>query len=173
MKKLIVLCSLFSFSACSTTYYRDETAETVDMNRFMGKWYVIAHIPTFLEKGAFNATETYSLKKNGKIDIDFRFNKDGFDGELKKVPQTGWVFDEKTKAHWKVRPFWPLKFDYLVHYVSDNHDVTMIGVPKHNYLWFMSKTPELDSVERAKMEEMAEALGYDLNELIEIPQKWN
>ncbi len=49
----------------------------------------------------------------------------------------------------------------------------MIGVPKHNYLWFMSKTPELDSVERAKMEEMAEALGYDLNELIEIPQKWD
>jgi len=71
MKKLIVLCSLISFSACSTTYYRDETAETVDMNRFMGKWYVIAHIPTFLEKGAYNATETYSLKKNGKIDIEY------------------------------------------------------------------------------------------------------
>ena len=27
-------------------------AQDVDLQRFMGDWYVIAHIPTFIEKGA-------------------------------------------------------------------------------------------------------------------------
>jgi apolipoprotein D and lipocalin family protein len=31
-----------------------ETVDYVDLQRFMGDWYVIANIPTFLEKNAYN-----------------------------------------------------------------------------------------------------------------------
>lgn len=34
------------------------TVPAVDLNRFMGDWYVIACIPTFIEKGAHNAIES-------------------------------------------------------------------------------------------------------------------
>ena len=34
----------------------------VDLDRFMGDWYVIANIPTFIEKDAYNAIETYRLE---------------------------------------------------------------------------------------------------------------
>jgi apolipoprotein D and lipocalin family protein len=37
------------------------TVNYVDIERFMGPWYVIASIPTVLEKGAHNAVETYTL----------------------------------------------------------------------------------------------------------------
>ncbi|MCU0934385.1 MAG: lipocalin family protein, partial [Thiobacillaceae bacterium] len=37
-------------------------AGPVDLPRFMGDWYVIANIPTFLEKGAHNAVESYRLE---------------------------------------------------------------------------------------------------------------
>lgn len=164
---LLVLLQL----GCSSTFYRNETAEKVDIKRFMGKWYVIAHIPTFLEKGAYNAIEIYSYDAKEKIiDVDFRYNQDSFEGDEKSIPQVGWVYDETTNAHWKVRPFWPLRFDYLIHYVASDYNTTMIGVPDHSYLWFMARTPNLSEKERAKMEEMAEALGYDLGKLREIPQ---
>ena len=44
-----------------------KTVESVNLDRFMGEWYVIAHIPTFIEKNAFNAVESYELNKDGTI----------------------------------------------------------------------------------------------------------
>ena len=42
-----------------------KTVEFVDLERFMGDWYVIANIPTFIEKGATNAIESYKLMDDG------------------------------------------------------------------------------------------------------------
>jgi len=34
-----------------------ETVPYVDLERFMGDWYVVANIPTTIEKGAHNAVD--------------------------------------------------------------------------------------------------------------------
>lgn len=59
-------------SACSTSPPLD-TVDYVDLDRFMGDWYVIAHIPTFIETDAYNAVESYRLEDNGTIDTVFTF----------------------------------------------------------------------------------------------------
>ena len=46
-------------AGCATRGPEMEVVDYVDIERFMGDWYVIANIPTFLEKGAHNAVETY------------------------------------------------------------------------------------------------------------------
>ena len=46
-------------------------AEDVDLGRFMGDWYVIANIPTAIEKGAHNAVESYRLEEDGTIATTF------------------------------------------------------------------------------------------------------
>jgi apolipoprotein D and lipocalin family protein len=66
-----------------------DTVSYVDLERFMGDWYVVANIPTFLEKGAHNALEYYTLNSDGTIAATFRFNKDGFDGPVKTYRPTG------------------------------------------------------------------------------------
>jgi len=48
---------MLMFAACSTTP-DIPVAERVDLERFMGDWYVIANIPTSAEKGAHNAVES-------------------------------------------------------------------------------------------------------------------
>ena len=63
-----------------------QTVEYVDLERFMGEWYVIACIPTPLEKNIFNATETYRLANDGTIATTFTFRKGGFNGPKKRVP---------------------------------------------------------------------------------------
>jgi apolipoprotein D and lipocalin family protein len=67
------------------------TVDYVDLNRFMGEWYVIASIPTFIEKNAFNAIESYQLESDGTVATTFRFNKGSLDGPLKRVPST-WIY---------------------------------------------------------------------------------
>ena len=65
-----------------------QTVEYVDLERFMGKWYVIACIPTPLEKNIINATETYRLVDDGTIATTFAFRKGGFNGPKKKCSDT-------------------------------------------------------------------------------------
>ena len=57
----------------------------VDLERFMGKWYVIASIPTLLERDIFNAVEAYQLMEDGTISTTFKFRKNGFDGQKKST----------------------------------------------------------------------------------------
>ena len=69
------------------------TVENVDLERFMGAWYVIASIPTFIEKDAYNAVESYRLEKNGTVATTFTFNKADFDGKLKTYQPKGFVVE--------------------------------------------------------------------------------
>jgi apolipoprotein D and lipocalin family protein len=139
----------------------------------MKKWYVIAGRFTFLENGAHNAVEEYSWNsEKERINIDFYFNKDSFDGKIKKIPQKAWIQNKETNAHWKVSPFYPLKFDYLIVALADDYSWTAIGVPSQKYLWIMAdhwyfSDKKLDKV-KAKLDEV----GYSTKEITRIPQKW-
>ena len=53
-----------------------KTVPYVDIERFMGDWYVIANIPTFIEKRSTNAIESYYLNKKGEIETTFTFYQD-------------------------------------------------------------------------------------------------
>jgi apolipoprotein D and lipocalin family protein len=65
-----------------------DTVAKVDLPRFMGDWYVIAHIPTFPERKAWNAVESYRLDPDGSVATTFTFREGGFDvGKLRRVPQ--------------------------------------------------------------------------------------
>lgn len=129
-------------SSCSTTKFMD-TATDVKINKFMGPWYVLAGRFTFLEKDVYNAVESYTWnKEEERIDVSFTYNKGSFDGDVKSVPQTAWVENHTTNAHWKVSPFWPLKFDYLILDVAEDYSWTAVGTPNQKYLWIMARDPK-------------------------------
>jgi apolipoprotein D and lipocalin family protein len=65
----------FSLTGCAVDgRKRLDTVSYVDLERFMGDWYVVASIPAFIEKGAHNAVESYALNSDGTIATTFRFN---------------------------------------------------------------------------------------------------
>ena len=46
------------------------TAKSVDLNRYVGRWYEIAKIPNrFLKKCAYGTTAEYSLREDGRVDV--------------------------------------------------------------------------------------------------------
>jgi apolipoprotein D and lipocalin family protein len=94
-----VLAALFvaGCAVSSTTTIRP--VPQVDLQRFMGDWYVIGNIPTRPERDAFNAVESYSLKPDGSIDTRFRYREGGFDGELKTMnPTAPWCPARATRC---------------------------------------------------------------------------
>jgi apolipoprotein D and lipocalin family protein len=173
MKKFIlfIFAVLLNTTLAHAEYFK--TVDYVDTSRFFTKWYVIAGRLTSMEEGAHNATETYTWNaKKKRIDIDFKFRKDDFNGPIKSIPQKGWIHNETTNAHWKVQPFWPLKMDYLVIALDQDYEWTAIGVPNEDYLWIMATTPYMSDEQLSQIIQQLDDLGYSTRSVNRVPQKW-
>jgi len=172
IRTLLAALGAAVLAACSSTVPRAPATVVpqVDLKRFMGDWYVIANIPTFLEKGAHNAVERYTLDADGSIAVNFSFNADGFDGPLKTYTPRGFVLDA-TNAVWGMRFVWPIKADYRISYVASDYSLTVIGREARDYVWIMARTPTIPEAEYQRMVEFVTREGYDVSKLQRVPQR--
>jgi apolipoprotein D and lipocalin family protein len=159
-------------SGCAGNQPPIETVPYVDLERFMGDWYVIANIPTFLEKGAHNAVESYALNDDGTIATTFVFRKDSFDGETKTYSPKAFVTDTESNAIWGMRFVWPIKADYRIAFLDEDYSRTVIARNKRDFVWIMARTPSISDSEYAELVELIESLGYDTSKLRRVPQQW-
>lgn len=158
-------------TGCSTTAKMD-TVDYVDLTRFMGDWYVIANIPTRLEAGAHNAVESYRLADDGTIDTVFTFRKDSFDGREKRYTPRGFIENTETNAEWRMRFVWPFKAEYLIVYLNDDYTHTVVGRSKRDYVWIMSRTPDIEAADYEGILTFLSERGYDTGLIRRVPQKW-
>ena len=172
-KKLLLALFLTGLlSACASKGPEMKTVDYVDLERFMGPWYVIANIPTFLEKGAYNAIETYELNDDGSIGTTFTFRKGGFDGEEKEYNPKGFITDTNTNATWGMRFVWPIKADYRIVYLDDDYSQTIIARQKRDFVWIMARTPEISDSDYERLIAFVESIGYDVSKIQRVPQQW-
>ena len=172
-KNYLLIAILFLIlSACTTHKNELRTVEFLDIEKFMGDWYVIANIPTFLEKDIFNAIEKYSLNSDGTISTEFSFNKGSFEGERKAFNPRGFIKDKNTNALWGMQFIWPIKADFRVVYLSNDHSYTIIGRNKRDYVWLMSRTPLMSESDYSDAISFIEEIGYDISKIAVVPQKW-
>lgn len=179
MKKMVLPLLLLGCLSCSSMSQADKdfgplkTVDYVDIQKFMGPWYVIANIPTFIEKGATNAVETYTWnEKEKRIDVMFKFNADKPNGKLKEYPQKAFIYNKKTNAEWRIQFIWPLKFAYLVIGLDPEYRYTVIGVPDRKNVWIMARTPQMDEALLTKLIGGLQAVGYDTSKIERVPQVW-
>lgn len=147
----------------------------VDLERFSGDWYVLAHIPVtipfFDESDAHDAVETYELTEDGAIDITYRFRQGSFEGDVREMRPSAWVHDTETNAEWRVQFLWPFRAAYLIAALDPDYTRTIIGVPSRDYVWLMAREPVLPDAEYEAMVRETEDLGHDLTQLRKIPQR--
>jgi apolipoprotein D and lipocalin family protein len=167
---LVVACVLTLGGCASTPPIR--TVDHVDLERFMGDWYVIANIPTFIEEGAHNAIESYRLDDDGTIATTFTFRAGGFDGELKRYEPRGFVGDDPSRAVWGMQFIWPFKAEYRIIYLNDDYTRTIIGRSARDYVWIMARSPRIGADEYDAMLQLLAEVGYDVSLVQKVPQSW-
>lgn len=145
------------------------TVDKVDLNRFMGDWYVIASIPTFIEKDAFNAIESYRLDDDGTVATTFKFNKGSFDGPLKKYHPRGYVRDKGSNAVWGMQFIWPFKAEYRIIFLSEDYSQTVIGRTKRDYVWIMAREKTIPADEYEEILKFLQEQNYDIENISEVP----
>ena len=149
-----------------------KTVDYVDLDRFMGDWYVIANIPTFIETGAHNAVESYALEDDGTVATTFTFNADGFEGEIKKYTPRGFIRDRESNAVWGMQFIWPIKAEYRIVYLNEDYSQTIIGRSKRDYVWIMARTPSISEGDYQSMVSLLAEQGYDATRIQKVPQRW-
>lgn len=159
-------------AACGTNMPELKPVDHVDLSRFMGDWYVIANIPTFLEKGAHNAVENYQRNDDGTIATTFTFRDGAFDGKEKTYTPKGFVGDHPSNAIWGMRFIWPFKADYRIIYLDDTYSTTVIGRNKRDYVWLMAREPEMDEKTYQQLMDFIGSVGYDMSKVRRVPQQW-
>lgn len=167
---LVVACVL-TLGACASKP-PIPTVDQVDLERFMGDWYVIANIPTFIEEGAHNAVESYRLDDDGTIATTFTFREDSFDGELQRYEPRGFVGDDPSQAVWGMQFIWPFKAEYRIIYLNDDYTHTIIGRSARDYVWIMARSPQIDADKYDAMLQLLGEVGYDVSQVQKVPQSW-
>jgi apolipoprotein D and lipocalin family protein len=159
-------------TACASSPPTIPPVASVDLQRFMGDWYVIAHIPSLPEREAFNAVESYRLDADGRILTTFQFRKGSFDAPVKTMEPVGRVVAGTNNAVWDMQFLWPIQAEYVIVELSTDYSQTIVGRSKRDYLWIMARTPSLPDAEYAALVAKAKALGYDTSKLRVVPQQW-
>ncbi len=170
--RLVVLGVAMLMAGCGASLPPLKTVERVDLPRFMGDWYVVANIPTWIEEGAHNAVESYRLDPDGTIATTFTFRKGGFDGPRKTYNPRGFVRDRSSNSVWGMQFIWPIKAEYLIIYLNDSYTQTVIGRNKRDYVWIMARTPVIPEPDYRKILEELASAGYDTGRIQRVPQRW-
>jgi apolipoprotein D and lipocalin family protein len=147
-----------------------ETVPHVDLNRYVGKWYEIASFPQWFQKGCVASTATYTLREDGDINVLNECRKGTLDGDFKKAKGKAWVVDRRSNARLKVRFFWPFSGDYWIIDLADNYQFAVVGHPNRNYLWILSRTPQMDPAVYNGILERLKKQQYDVSRLIKTLQ---
>ncbi len=152
------------------------TVESVDLSKYAGKWYEIARYPNrFQKKCVGNTTATYNIKGDDKIEVINECLKKN--GKINKAKGKAKIVDEKTNAKLEVRfaPAWlswlpQVWGDYWIIDLDKDYKYAVVGDPDRDYLWILSRTPEMDSETYQGILERVEKKGFNPSKLIKTPQ---
>ncbi len=134
MRKFLFLIILINVSLKA-----HKVIDNLNLEKFMGKWYVISLIPNYFEKGAENAYDYYELNDDGTINITYKATRNG---KIKTLRQKGIVSSE-SNARWKIKflkPFIPFfKAPYEVIILDSDYTYMAVGYPNNDYGWIMAR----------------------------------
>ena len=169
---LLIIYSLFLLGCAGNKMQSIPTVKQVDLPKFMGDWYVIAAIPTMIETQSYNAIENYKLNADGTIATTFTFYKSAFDGPFKTYQPKGFVTPNSGNALWGMQFIWPIKAEYRITYLDEAYQRTIIARNARDYVWIMSRTPQITDAQYKEMTDLIAAYGYDMTKLRKVPQNW-
>jgi apolipoprotein D and lipocalin family protein len=147
-----------------------DVAPQVDLTRYAGKWYEIARLPNrFQRVCASDVTATYTLRPDGRIAVLNECRQ--ADGRRKSAKGTAWVADARgPNTKLKVTFFWPFRGNYWIIDLDPEYRWAVVGEPGRDYLWILSREPQLDTALYQQIVERAKQQGFDTAELLKTRQ---
>jgi len=171
MRTVLAGITALALSGCTGVPEGIEPVTGFDTQRYLGTWYEIARLDHSFEEGLSNVSARYTLNDDGSIEVINR----GYDAEAGKWKEADgravFVRGENT-GHLKVSFFGPFYASYVVFELDqENYSYAYVTGYDRDYLWFLSRTPEVSDEAMQAFKDRARAEGFDLSELILVEQE--
>jgi len=177
LRLVILLIALFAIVFMSTScsnQFRDKMlkhVQPIDIERYSGTWFEIARFPHRFEKDLVGVTATYTVLPNGRIEVINKGFKNSLNGVEKIAIGKAKPAADPDFGHLKVAFFWIFYADYLVLELDqENYSYALVGTSTPNYLWILSRTPQMEAETLEMLKAKASQLGYDLEKLEMVEQ---
>ena len=175
MKKAIktLLCCLpFMGAACSTP---DDLVTTTEpqlaLEKYVGKWYEVARFDHRFERDLVGCTAEYSINDDGTIRVLNAGYKKSLDGEYKESEGKARRPDDNVPGQLEVSFFLWFYSEYNVMELANDYRYALVGSKTGDYLWILSRTPQLQPADKDYLLTQAAARGYNTDNLIWVTQK--
>jgi apolipoprotein D and lipocalin family protein len=171
MNKLLSCCFLLialGFTSMNSLH-ATETSAPVDLERYMGRWYVIANIPYFPERGKVATYDEYKLRADGRIDNIFGFKK-SFDKKEKQWKALATVKPDTGNRRWTIKFFGMLNADYEILEIAPDYSWVLVGHPKREMGWVMARDAKMDAAQYDELLKKFENYQYKMSDFKRIPQ---
>ncbi len=153
VKALLLMIALFAAPPAR--------AGGIDLPRYMGTWHEIAYIPNFAQKGCTDTAVHYRLRGSGGFDLVNACWK----GDAYK-PFRGKATPAGTGERFQIKILWFFKADYWIVDVDSDYRWALVGTPKRDQLWVISRDPVLDPALYEEILSRARAKGFDTGKLV-------
>ena len=166
MKKMITLSVLLCLlTGCSKLTVDNSVVTDFDLNRFLGSWYEIARFDHSFERDMQQTKALYTLQRDGTVKVLNTGMKDGEESQAK-----GRAKLTDTPGHLRVSFWGPFYSDYRIMLLDSDYQYALVGSGSDDYLWILSRTPQISGETKDKILAEAQRRGYDTGNLIWVDQ---
>ncbi len=149
-----------------------EPVETLDLEDYQGVWFEVARLNHSFEEGLSNVTATYRIQQDGSVRVINRGYSDS-EGKWEEAIGRAVSIGEDETGHLKVSFFGPFYASYVVFYLSSDRQEAYITGFNRDYLWFLSRTPDVSDQQISRFKAYAREQGFNLEDLIIVDQSRN
>jgi apolipoprotein D and lipocalin family protein len=170
MKRFVILLAL-ALAGCGATPAGPpvQTVPAVDLSRYAGTWYEVARFPTRFQDSSSrrceDVTATYAPRPDGQVGVVNRCRNALAGGEVIEATATAYAVEGSGNSRLRVTFFWPFYGDYWVIGLDPDYRWAVVGAPGRDYLWILSRTPQMAPGDYAEAVARARAQGFEVARL--------
>jgi apolipoprotein D and lipocalin family protein len=171
-RKMVMSAFVFSIavfnSGCTGVPDGLTTVSEFELDRYLGTWYEVARLDHRFERGMSDVTANYSMRDDGGVSVVNR----GFEepkGEWTSANGKAYFVGDSDVGELKVSFFGPFYGGYnIIELDKDDYQYSLVAGPDRDYLWILSRSPQLDPEVMSALVEKANSLGFPTDELIYV-----
>jgi apolipoprotein D and lipocalin family protein len=140
------------------------TVPSVDLNRFQGQWFEIAHLPRPTQTDCAGTRAAYAVTSSTTLTLVHQCNVGSLSGPVRQSVANAVVKDPSDPAKLSV-DFGGFYGDYWIIDLGQQYEYAVVGHPSRDYLWILSRTPKLDATTLGDVTKRAHDNGFDTTKL--------
>lgn len=169
MKYLAAFILPLMLVSCVSVPKGIEPVRDFSVDRYLGTWYEIARLDHKFERGLSHVAAEYSANSDGSIKVKNTGYSAAEDRWEEAEGKASFV-EEKTTGYLKVAFQWPFYSAYVVFKLDDNYEYAYVTGNDRDYLWLLSRTPQVDESVIEDFKTTAKAKGFNIEDLIMVNQ---